>query len=116
MPLGVLLGALWWLFGTSWRLLEALGSNLSRSWGDLGPTFEPVRFPIDFLSILVAKRVPPGRPLGSQNGAKIDPKMMSKFKYEINASWKRLGAILGRFGRRVGMENVGFHIGIHMIS
>ena len=36
--------------------------------------------------------------MGSQNGAKIDPKTRSKFKSEKVASWDRLGSILGRFG------------------
>ena len=36
--------------------------------------------------------------MGSQDGAKIDPKTRSKFKSEKVASWDRLGSILGRFG------------------
>ena len=49
------------------------------------------------------KRVPKGRHLGSQNGAKIDPKTIqnrSRFsrtkKYPSRPSWNRLGAVLAR--------------------
>ena len=47
--------------------------------------------------------MPKGRHLGSQNGAKIDPKTIqnrSRFsranKYPSRPSWNRLGAVLGR--------------------
>ena len=59
--------------------------------------------------------MPKGRHFGSQNGTIIDSKMRSKFKIEKNASWERLGSILGRFGGCPGgifidflLENVTF--------
>ena len=49
-----------------------------RSWSDLGGTFctdqLPIDFLIDFCSMLVARRVPKGRPLGNQNRPKSIPK------------------------------------------
>ena len=55
-----------------------------------------------------AQRVPKGRHFGSQNGAKIDQKKRCKFKSEKVTSWSRLGAILGRFPRRLGVKNIDF--------
>ena len=52
--------------------------------------------------------MPKGRHLGSQNGAKIDQKKKCKFKSEKVTSWSRLGAILGRFPRRLGVKNIDF--------
>ena len=54
--------------------------------------------------------VPKGRHFGSQNGAKINQKKRSKFKSEKVTSWSRLGAILGRFPRRLGVKNVEFSL------
>jgi hypothetical protein len=95
--------ASWGVLGHSGRLRGASWEGLGRSWGDLGATLEAVRFRIVFLSILSAKRVPKGRHFGSQNGAKIDPKIIqnrSRFsrakKYPSRSSWDRLGAVLGR--------------------
>ena len=48
--------------------------------------------------------MPKGRHFGSQNGAKIDQKKRCKFKSEKVTSWSRLGAILGRFPRRLGVN------------
>ena len=54
--------------------------------------------------------MPKGRHFGSQNGAKIDQKKRCKFKSEKVTSWSRLGAILGRFPRRLGVKNVDFSL------
>ena len=90
--------ASWEVLGLSGGVRGASWEGLGRSWGDLGATFGAVRFRIDFLIDFDAKRVPKGRHLGSQNGAKIDPKTRSKSKREKVASWKRLGSILRRLG------------------
>ena len=52
--------------------------------------------------------MPKGRHFESQNGAKIDQKKGCKFKSEKVTSWSRLGAILGRFPRRLGVKHVDF--------
>ena len=52
--------------------------------------------------------MPNGRHFGSPNGAKIDQKTRCKFKSEKVTSWSRLGAILGRFPRCLGVKNVEF--------
>ena len=54
--------------------------------------------------------MPKGRHFGSQNGAKIDQKKRCKFKSEKVTSWSRLGAILGRFPRRLGVKNIDFSL------
>ena len=54
--------------------------------------------------------MPKGRHFGSQNGAKIDQKKRCKFKSEKVTSWSRLGAILGRFPRCLGVKNVDFSL------
>ena len=54
--------------------------------------------------------MPKGRHCGSQNGAKIDSKKRCKFKSEKVTSWSRLGAIWGRFPRRLGVKNVDFYV------
>ena len=103
-----ILGGLGGLLGSSWVVLGWSWGVLGRSWGGpgevlgglvaiLGRHFERSNFRSIFGSILVAKRVPKGRHFGSQNGAKTDPKTMSKFKSEKVTSWKRLGSILVRF-------------------
>ena len=94
-------------------VLGGLGALLGRSWGGLGRSCGDLKATlgeVNFLIILLidfggekgAKRVPKGRPLGSQNGTKIDPKTWSKFKREKVASWDRLGSILSRFGGAPG--------------
>ena len=54
--------------------------------------------------------MPKGRHLGSPNGAKIDQKKRCKFKSEKVTSWRRLGAILGRFPTRLGVKNIDFSL------
>ena len=97
--------ASWGVLGLSGGVRGASWEGLGRSWGDLGATFGAVRFRIDFLIDFDAKRVPKGRHLGSQNGAKIDPKTIqnrSRFsrakKHSSRPSWERLEAILIRSG------------------
>ena len=63
-----------------------------------------------FEAILRAKRVPKGRHFGSQSGAKIDQQKRCKFKSEKVTSWSRLGAILSRYPRRLGVKNVDFSL------
>ena len=93
--------------------MEPLGAILGRL-GEklcgLGATFGALDFLCFFGAILGAKRVPKGRHFGSQNGAKIDQKKRCKFKSEKVTSWSRLGAILGRFPRRLGVNNVDFSL------
>ena len=67
------LGRSWGNLGASGGVREASWEALGRSCGDLGATFCAFRFRIHFLIDFDAKRVPKGRHLGSQNGAKIDP-------------------------------------------
>ena len=101
--LGALLGASWSLLGRSWAVL-------GRNWVVLGRLLGHFDFLLFFGTILGAKRVPKGRHFGSQNGAKIDQKKRCKFKSEKVTSWSRLGAILGRFPRRLGVKNVDFSL------
>ena len=107
-PLGVLFRLLGSLLGASWSLWERSWAVLGRNWGGLGATFGALRFLMIFKSILEAKRVPKGRHFGSQNGAKNDPKSRCKFNSEKITSWSRLGAIWGRFPRRIGVKIVDF--------
>ena len=78
------------VLGGSWAVL-------GRSLGDL---FEQSDLGSIFGSILITKRVPKGRHLGSQNGAKIDPKTIpnrSRFSRANKKSFRvRLGGILRR--------------------
>ena len=64
------------------RLSGASGGSLGRVLGALGAIlerpFEQFNFGSIFLSILVAKRVPKGRHLGTQNGAQDDQKSIKK--------------------------------------
>ena len=60
----------WYLLGVRRASWEGLG----RSWGDLGATFEGVRFRIVFLIDFDPKKVPKGRHFENQNEAKINPK------------------------------------------
>ena len=82
--------------------MGALGAILERP-------FEQFNFGSIFLSILVAKRVPKGRHLGTQNGAQDDPKSIKKssqktiafgiaLKTVLGRSWADLGRILGALG------------------
>ena len=91
---------------------EGSGGHLGRVLGGLGAIleglFEQFNVRSIFGLILVAKRVPKGRHLESQNGTKIDPKTRSKFKSEKVASWERLGSILVRFGGRPGAIFIDF--------
>ena len=93
--------------------MEPLGAILGRL-GEklcgLGATFGALVLFLFFGAILGAKRVPKGRHFGSQNGAKIDLKQRCKFKSEKVTSWSRLGAIWGRFPRRLGVKNVDFSL------
>ena len=93
---GGLLGGPGGVRGASWE-------RLGRSWGDLGATFKAVRFRIVFLIDFERQKGAQREDLGSQNGAKIDPKITqnrSQFsrakKYPSRPSWDRLGAVLGR--------------------
>ena len=61
--------------------------------------------------VLGAKRVPKGRHFGRRNGANIDQNTRCKFKSEKVTSWSRLGAILGRFPRRLGVKHIDFFNG-----
>ena len=97
--------------GASWSLLEPLGAILGRLGAKLcglGATFGALDFLLFVGAILGAKRVPKGRHFGTQNGAKIDQKKRCKFKSEKVTSCTALGAILGRFSRRLGVKNVDF--------
>ena len=105
-PLGVLFGLLGALLGASWSLLGRSWAVLGRNWVVLGRLLGHFDLLLFFGTILGAKRVPKGRHFGSQNGAKIDQKKRCKFKSEKVTSWSRLGAILGRFPRCLGVKNV----------
>ena len=83
---------------------------MGRNWGGFGRLLGYFNFSYFFGAILGAKRVPKGRHFGSQNGAKIDPKSRCKFKSEKVTSWSRLGAILGRFPRPLGVKIVDFSL------
>ena len=107
-PLRVLLGLLGALLGALSGPLGAILGRLETKLGGLGVTFGALRFLIIFLTILGAKRVPKGRHLGSQNEAKRNLKQRCKFKSEKVTSWSRLGAIWGRFPRRLGVKNIDF--------
>ena len=93
--------------------MEPLGAILGRL-GEklcgLGATFGALDFFLFFGAILGAKRVPKGRHLGSQNEPKFDQKKRCKFKSEKVTSWSRLGAIWGRFPRRLGVKHVDFSL------
>ena len=105
--------AFWASRGSLGSLLEPLGPILGRlgaKLGGLGATFGALQSIIIFGAILGAKRVPKGRHFGSQNGTKINQKTRCKFKSEKVASWSRLGAILGRFPRRLGVKNIDFSL------
>ena len=52
--------------------------------------------------------MPKGRHFGSPNGAKIDQKKRCKLKSEKVTSWSRLGAILRRIPRHLGVKNIDF--------
>ena len=104
-PLRVLFGLPGALLGASWSLLGRLGTKLGWSWGYFWGT---LIFDDFFGMVLGAKRIPKRRHLGSQNGAKIDKKKRCKFKSEKVTSWSRLGAILDRFPRRLGVKHVEF--------
>ena len=107
-------GAFWASRGSLGSLLEPLGAILGRLGAKLcglGATFGALDLFIFFFgAILGAKRVPKGRHFGSQNGAKIDQKKRCKFKSEKVTSWSRLGAILDRFARRLGVKNIDFSL------
>ena len=60
------------------------------------------------LGIVLGRSGPSWGNLGSPNGAKIDQKKRCKVKGEKVTSWSRLGVILGRFPRRLGVKNVEF--------
>ena len=109
-PLGVLFGLLGALLEASWSLLGRSWAVLGRNWVVLGRLLGHFDFWWFFGAILGAKRVPKGRHFGSPNGAKIDQKTRCKFKSEKVTSWSRLGAILGRFPRRLGVKNVDFSL------
>ena len=76
----------------------------------LGRLLGHLIFLLFFGAVLGAKRVPKGTHFGSQNGAKIDQKKRCKFKSEKVTSWSRLGAILGRFPRPLGVKFVDFSL------
>ena len=107
-PLRVLFGLLGTLLGASWSLLGRSWAVLGRNWVVLGRLLGHFDLSSFFGTILGAKRVPKGRHFGSQNRPKIDQKKRCKFKSEKVTSWSRLGAIWGRFPRRLGGKNVDF--------
>jgi len=107
--LGALLEASWSLLGRSWAVL-------GRNWVVLGQLLGHFDFLLFFGAILGAKRVPKGRHFGSQSGAKINQKQRCKFKSEKVTSWSRLGAILGRCPRRLGVKNVDFSFVLYSFS
>ena len=93
--------------------MEPLGAILGRlgaKLGGLGATFGSLRCLMIFQNDFGSKRVPKGRHVGSQNGAKIDQKKRCKFKSEYVTFWSRLGAIWGRFPRRLGVKNIDFSL------
>ena len=108
--LGSLLGASWEPLAASWCLLGRSWAVLGRNCVVLGRLLGHLIFFLFFGAILGAKRVPKGRHFGSQNGAKIDQKKRCKFKSEKVTSWSRLGAILGRFPRCLGVKHVDFSL------
>ena len=109
-PFRVLFGLLGTLLGASWSLLGRSWAVLGRNWVVLGRLLVHFDFGLFFGTILGAKRVPKGRHFGSQNGAKIDQKKRCRFRSEKDTSWSRLGAILGRFPRRLGVKHVDFSL------
>ena len=113
-PLEVLSGSLRDPLGLLWSSSGASrgvpGELLGRLGALLGRSFVEIKCSSILGSILAPKRVPKGRHLGSPNGAKIDQQKRCKFKSEKITSWSRLGAILGRFSRRLGVKNVHFSL------
>ena len=105
-PLRVLFELPETLLGASWSLLGRSWAVLGRNWVVFGRLLGHFDFCSFFGTILGAKRVPKGRHFGDQNGSKIDQKKRCKFKSEKVTSWSRLGAILGRFPRCLGVKNV----------
>ena len=105
-PLRVFFGFRGTPLGTSWSLLGRSWAVLGRNGVVLGRLLGHFDFGLFSGAILGAKRVPKGRHLGSQNGAKIDPKSRCKFKSENITSWSRLGSIWAQFPSRLGVRNV----------
>ena len=106
MDVGAILGVLKASWAESWGILGDLGGLLGR-FGDLGSLLG--RSWALLRIVLGGKRVPPqGNSLGNQNGTKIDPNAGLKIESEKVASWSGLGAILDRFGSRLGLESVRF--------
>ena len=102
-PLEMLFWLLGALLGASWGDLEPSWSEIEVILGDFGCTSNCFLF---FGPILGAKRMPQGRHLGGQNGAKTDPKSRCKFKSEKITSSSRLGTIFIRFPWRLGIKNI----------
>ena len=79
--------------GASWE-------GLGRSWGDLGATFEAVRYRIDFLIDFElqkgTKRKAFGEPKWSQNRSQNDSKSKTIFESEKHALQDALGPVSGR--------------------
>jgi hypothetical protein len=93
--------------GLSWEPLGASWGDLGAKLGGLGATFGALGFLMIFLSDFGSKK-------GAQREAFWEPKRSKdkktrcKFKSEKVTSWSRLGAILGRFPRCRGVNNVDF--------
>ena len=106
--LGSLLGASWEPLGASWSFLGRSWAVLGRNCVVLGRLFGHLIFSLFFERFWEQKGCPKGRHLGSPNRAKIAQKKRCKFKSEKVTSWTRLGAILGRFPRRLGVKHIDF--------
>ena len=100
--------------GLSWEPLGASWGDLGSSWGEIGWSrgdfWGTSIFDNFWERFWGQKGCPKGGILGAQTEQNSIKKTRCKFKGEKVASWSRLGAILGRFPRRLGVKNVDFSL------
>jgi hypothetical protein len=123
-PLGAILGRLGAKFellgsllGASWEPLGASWSLLGRSWAVLGQNCVVLGRLLGHFIFLMIFWSDFGSKKGAQREAFWEPKRSKnrykkecKIKSEKVTSWSRLGAILGRFPRRLEVKNVDFSL------
>ena len=105
--------AFWASRGSLGSLLEPLGAILGRlgtKLSGLGATFWALRFFIIFLSDFGSKKGAQREAFWEPKRSKNRSKKKYKFKSEKITSWSRLGAIWGRFPRRLWVKNVDFSL------
>ena len=94
--------AFWASRGSLGSLLEPLGANL----GGLGATFGALGFLMIFLSDFGSKKGAQREAFWQPKRTENQSKKRCKFKSEKVTSWSRLGPILGRFQRCLGVKHV----------